>query len=212
MNMVSVLLFSEKNITSLIRDFIFINNYKSGWYIISIVILYIVFYFSACITPQMTVRKILFSVGVVCYILCCRILDFPTYWYNSVIAILLGMLFVSNKLSLKLPIRNTKLIILIVLLVIVAGIVPRKLVLEICFVLVLATLVGLYLENDSFKDVGVLKFLGAISYEVYLIHPVCIMFVKTYITNDRYVIAPLVIFFTLILAMGFRKVMKFMGK
>lgn len=211
-NMLSVLLFSEKNIISLIRNFVFINNYKSGWYILSIVALYGIFYFSAYVTPQMTARKILFSAGVVCYIVCCKMLNLPTYWYNSVIAILLGMLFASNNMNLKSSVKKDKLIVLIVIVIVIAGIVPRKLILELFFSFVLATLVGIYLEAYSFKEMDVLKFLGSISYEIYLIHPVCISFVKIYMTNNMYAVAILVVVLTLVLATGFRKIIKFFEK
>lgn len=77
-----------------------INVYKSGssiinngWYLNSILVIYLIFYFSFKFFKNLKVSYIIFSFLILTYIFVLKRIGFGIWWYNSMIGIIFGMYF-----------------------------------------------------------------------------------------------------------------------
>ena len=77
-----------------------INIYKNGsslinngWYLNSILVIYLIFYLSFKITKNQNLSYIIFTILIISYILVLKNIGFGIWWYNSMIGIIFGMYF-----------------------------------------------------------------------------------------------------------------------
>lgn len=184
------------NLILLLKTFTFGGSYLGvGWYIQSILLLYILFYL-ICKICKPNPLIIFGSVAPIIYIVVCLLLNLSALWYECILSFILGVFWaVYNK---KIETVLTKIPYLLLLLC-------SLLLFFSCFIIV-------YISSDSefallakmlssvffvvFVNIGSLKinfsnklttFLGEISLEVYLIHVLFIMIFRNsflYIKND----------------------------
>ena len=67
-----------------------INN---GWYLNSILVIYLIFYLSFKITKNQNLSYIIFTILTIGYILVMKNIGFGIWWYNSMIGMIFGMYF-----------------------------------------------------------------------------------------------------------------------
>lgn len=77
-----------------------INVYKSGssiinngWYLNSILVIYLIFYFSFKFFKNIKISYLIFSFLILTYIFVLKIIGFGIWWHNSMIGIIFGMYF-----------------------------------------------------------------------------------------------------------------------
>lgn len=77
-----------------------INVYKSGssiinngWYLNSILVIYLIFYFSFKFFKNIKISYLIFSFLILTYIFVLKRIGFGIWWYNSMIGIIFGMYF-----------------------------------------------------------------------------------------------------------------------
>lgn len=67
-----------------------INN---GWYLNSILVIYLIFYISFKMTKNQNLSYIIFTILTISYILVLKNIGFGIWWYNSMIGMIFGMYF-----------------------------------------------------------------------------------------------------------------------
>lgn len=168
----------------------------TAWYVPSIIIFYLVFYFSARYTKRQNVKYAILMFYIV-YTLFCVGIDIGTWWYISSIGFIIGLLFAEYTKVIFYYIKKHYWILIVIslcgfllsyALMLYAGKSGRSVILHIStrylitglnmisipFFLVLFILL---IMKFSFQN-KILMFIGSISYELYLIHILCVWIVN----------------------------------
>ncbi len=173
------------------------NGYPTvtdSWYVLLIFIFYFVF---GCIGSFKKVKPIhmvisMFAVAVV-WIIYCKVIDFPLHWYMTSLTFPFGMLIAY--IESKKPIRATKAHPLAVVLCAVAFVGSFLIIYHKNFQpfimhnisgILFVSLIYLCLLKSTVGN-AVTRFLGKISFEIYLIHRIFIILFRSeyvYIQND----------------------------
>ena len=152
-----------------------------AWYIFTLLIIYLVFYFSFKYAKSEKAAILFTSLGVLLYIIFCDFMIYGTWWYNSVPAFIAGLLFAKNKETIINRSKKSYILILILSVLITIScfsialidknIINRFVILiaqMICSVSFVITvlLLGMKIKIGN----RFLAFLGSITLEIYLIH------------------------------------------
>ena len=181
-----------------ILGFKLIDDFK--WYIISSIILYIIFYFMFKYLKKIkAILVILFS--IIIYAVICRIIGTGTWWYKSIFCFFIGILvaeyydFLFNYLRNRYLLFTSVTIILFILICglnIINGNIIMSIISSVLFVLsCIYILMKIEIRN------GIIKFIGSISYEIYLLHRIPLEGLKSINNNYIYLIITVLLSITL---------------
>ena len=177
-----------------------------SWFAFSIIFFYLFFYL---IFKQANIaialKFVLLVLVTILYIVYCVVMGYERAWWVTAFAFMAGILYRFYYPSLFLLKQNTLFRYLFVPISLSIIVLMVKSNIELIFTgvyIILPILIVYLLSNYRLKEVSLLKYLGTISYEIYLFHGVWIFMLRgfhVYIVND-YIYALLVFISTIISA------------
>ena len=152
-----------------------------AWYVLTLMFFYLIFYISFKFAKTETAAIIFTSLGVLIYILFCDFLIYGTWWYNSVPAFIIGLIFAQHKDKIIEHLKKSYILYILIFLIISIGafsitlinsdninrlvILISQMICSISFVLTLL-LLGMKIQIGN----KALFFLGSFTLELYLLH------------------------------------------
>lgn len=168
-------------ISNFVKDMVYLKFLPTAWYVIAIVVFYMAFYLIASLSKSEW--KVLFVMIVFWfgYCLMCIVTKMGTFWYNSSLGFIIGILGAivdGEKFRIdRSNIRWKSWIFITVVMFILVAFTSRHLVTDMLYSAVLTGLTAIFVMSYEIKC-NLLDKLGDISYEIYLIHPIVIYCVK----------------------------------
>lgn len=162
-----------------------------SWYVVSLFYYYLMFYFACKIAKKKYLLiVIIMLISMIIYVMSCQRLGWGEWWYNSCLCLLIGILWAIYETAIDKWIRDrwlvkTTVVFLMFLLLFLTSLgkilplyVPKycvELLCSVCFVyMILMIIQKCKLESYLFT------FLGDISYEIYMLQGLMIMFFSDY--------------------------------
>ena len=183
----------EVSILSIIKTLTFGGTIvENGWYIQAVFIVYIAFYMIFRLSIQDDLKVALMFLATIFYCILCLIMNLPNTWYESIFAVVLGIAWcryrnkIDNMFSGYIPMLVGMIFLFCTsFLLYRCGIfTPAISVLfEIVSALAFAALVTLLIVNVSIRC-RITRFLGAISFEIYVLQGLFMSALRNVIHND----------------------------
>jgi peptidoglycan/LPS O-acetylase OafA/YrhL len=176
---------------------------SKGWYLQVSLLIYVGFYLLFRYVSCEKKRWITAICSITVYCVLCEMLDFPLYYYQTVPAVLLGAVWYKYRIRLDLVIGDRRVMIAL-LAAEITGLCVAHYCTRIVFfarILMLACFVPLvlvFLRNVKI-DCAATRFLGSISFEIYILHGPIPSLCRKLVSND-WVYAGTVILISLLLA------------
>lgn len=180
----------------------------NGWYVIIMVILYLVWYIVFKYVNSHKVFAITISV-IIC-ILVLLIANFPRYWYTTMLAFPVGIIYSNNEDNLVAWLNNHRAIIWLVptcMIVVISCFLCHNVVASmIAFIFIILALIFLFasLKIELIIKYKFMAYLSTISYDVYLCHGLIMEIfrgkIKSLYINSDLIYVMVVIFITILSA------------
>lgn len=170
-------------------------NVRYSWYVAVITLFYILFYFAARFAKDSKPKLIAAVVCALCvYIALCYAFSIPSHYFSSVIAFLFGVIIACFKEKAETAVRNRWSLFAAVSVILLAaslvfravkgGMLSNAVVKQIASIstiylneIFLISVILIFMQKLSFNNAA-LRFLGSISYELYLTHGLVIVLLK----------------------------------
>lgn len=164
-----------------IKDIVCLKFLPASWYVIAIVVFYIAFYLIASSSKSEWTVLLAMIVFWIIYCMICIIAQLGTFWYNSSLGFVIGILGASvdaEKLRIdKKKIRCASWLFATMTVLLLVAFTSRHLVTDMLYSTALTSLIAIFVLSYEI-ECDLLDRLGDISYEIYLVHPIVIYCVK----------------------------------
>ena len=195
----------------------------NSWYCYVIAYLYIIFFVLLYFTKNQKFIIAALLLSSVMFIFFMIILNWSSYWYKSIIVFNIGTIYAFYEEKINVILNSYLGLILLLSLLIIYGIITLNIsfvsnttitninnffISLLCPILILPFCLNWELSTTSIFA-KILKFIGSISYEIYLIHGCVIYFIQLSNIDNIFLIIFLVYTITILVALGINKLCQF---
>lgn len=177
----------------------------SSWFVIAIFILYLIFYISARFfspVKNIIIFSYLLSIVMTCVLIC---LDFRSWWWKDLICFNFGMSISFHEEYLRRLFLNKKMLLIFFCSLLLVLNLPEFINISSNFlfpirVILFPIFVWQLVCYTKYTQNSVLKFLGNISYEIYLVHTAILIYLYNSLGINSFLLVILTYAFTIISA------------